>query len=275
MIDFRVNEELCIQCGECAADCPASIISMDDGYPQIEIVDEARCYRCQHCLAVCPTGAISILGKDPEASIKLVGNMIDPVQLEILIKGRRAVRRYTGKELPQSLIDELLAVAWYAPTGVNSQSVLFTVVREAKVMEGLREEVMSGLTKLKEAGQLPEGFVGQYMGMAVKAWREEGKDIIFRGAPHLLVTSAPKNSPCPVQDAHIALATFQLLAHARGVGTVWDGLFMMALSLLPDLAGRLGLPEDHLLGYAMVFGEPAVDYHRTVQRGPALVNVVK
>jgi len=25
----------------------------------------------------------------------------------------------------------------------------------------------------------------------------------------------------------------------------------------------------------MAFGEPAVEYHRTVQRGPALVNVVK
>jgi len=142
-------------------------------------------------------------------------------------------------------------------------------------MAGLREEVMSGLAKLKEAGKLPEGFVGQYMGMALKGWQEEGKDIIFRGAPHLLLTSAPKNSPCPVQDTHIALATFQLMAHARGVGTVWDGLFMMVLSLLPNLSGRLGIPDDHMLGYAMAFGEPAVDYHRTVQRGPAQVNVVK
>ena len=272
MMQFRINEELCIQCGECAADCPAGIIVMD-GYPKI--TDESRCYLCQHCLAICPTEAVSVLGKDPGASTKLSGYMMDSGQLEILIKGRRAVRRYTGKELPQSLIDELLAIAWYAPTGVNSQAVLFTVVREAKVMAGLREEVMSGLAKLIALGKLPEGFVGQYMGMAVKSWQEEGKDIIFRGAPHLLLTSAPKNSPCPVQDTHIALTTFQLMAHARGVGTLWDGLFMIALSLLPDLAGRLGIPNDHLLGYAMVFGEPAVNYHRTVQRGPAQVNVVK
>ena len=142
-------------------------------------------------------------------------------------------------------------------------------------MARLREEVMSRLAKLKEAGKIPEGFVGQYMGMALKGWQEEGRDIIFRGAPHLLLTSAPKNSPCPVQDTHIAMATFQLMAQARGVGTVWDGLFMIVLSLMPDLSGRLGIPDDHMLGYAMVFGEPAVDYHRTVQRGPAQVNVVK
>jgi nitroreductase len=77
-----------------------------------------------------------------------------------------------------------------------------------------------------------------------------------------------------VQDTHIALTTFQLLAHARGVGTVWDGMFMMALAVCPELRTRLGIPEDHQLGYAIVFGEPAVEYHRTVQRGPALVNVV-
>ena len=272
MIDFRINEELCIQCGECVADCPAGIIVMD-GYPKI--TDESRCYRCQHCLAVCPTGAVSVLGKDPADSVKLAGNLVDPAQLTTLIKGRRAVRRYTGRDLAPALIDELLEIAWHAPTGVNNQAVLFTVVREGKVLAGLREEVMVGLAGLKEAGKLPEGFVGQYMGMAVKAWREEGRDIIFRGAPHLLLTSAPRNSPCPVQDNIIALATFQLIAHARGVGTVWDGLFMMAMSLLPGLDKRLGIPEDHLLGYAMAFGEPAVEYHRTVQRGPALVNVVR
>jgi nitroreductase/NAD-dependent dihydropyrimidine dehydrogenase PreA subunit len=272
MIQFSISEELCTQCGECAADCPAGIIVMD-GYPKI--TDEELCYRCQHCLAVCPTGAVLVLGKNPEASTRLSGNIIDPSQLEILIKGRRSVRRYTDKELPQSLIDELLEIACHAPTGVNSQSVLFTVVREAKVMAGLREEVMSRLAKLKEAGKIPEGFIGQYMDMALKGWQEEGKDIIFRGAPHLLMTSAPKDSPCPVQDTHIALTTFQLVAHSRGVGTLWDGLFMIVLSLMPDLTTRLGIPDDHMLGYAMAFGEPAVEYHRTVQRGPARVNVVK
>jgi len=141
-------------------------------------------------------------------------------------------------------------------------------------MERLRQEVMAGLATLKLERRLPEGFVGRYLGAAVKGWQEEGRDIIFRGAPHLLVSSAPKTAPCPVQDTHIALTTFQLLAHARGVGTLWDGLFMMALALLPELSGRLGIPADHHVGYAMLFGEPAVEYHRTVQRGPALLNIV-
>jgi nitroreductase len=201
--------------------------------------------------------------------------MADAARLETLIKGRRSVRRYSDKDLDKVLIDELLDIACHAPTGVNSQAVLFTVVKEGAVMKELRQEVLTQLTQLHDDGKLPEGFVGQYLGAAVEAWKEGNKDLIFRGAPHLLITSAPQEAPSPIQDTLIALTTFQLMAHARGVGTVWDGMVMMALAVWPGLAVRLGIPENHMVGYAMAFGEPAVEYHRTVQRGPAKVNVVK
>jgi len=274
MFNFRVDEGRCTQCGECAADCPAGVISMD---PTPKFNEEGGCFRCQHCLAVCPTGAVSILGKDPADSQALAGTFTFPSasQLTTLIKGRRSVRRYREQDVSAALIDEILNTACHAPTGVNAQGVLFTVVKERQVMQALRLEVMEELGRLKESGGLPEGFVGQYMGWAVKVWLEEGKDIIFRGAPHLLIVSAPTASPCAAQDSIIALTTFQLLAQAHGIGTVWDGLFMMALSLCPELAKRLGIPDQHLPGYAMAFGWPVVEYHRTVQRGPALVNVVR
>ncbi|MDD5759981.1 MAG: nitroreductase family protein [Desulfobulbaceae bacterium] len=272
IINFRVNEERCIQCGECAADCPAGVITMD-GNPKFN--EDGGCFRCQHCLAVCPTGAVSILGKNPDDSQALAGSFPSPSQMTALIKGRRSVRRYKDEDVATGLIDELLNIACHAPTGVNAQGILFTVVKERKVMNALRLDVMERLGRIKDSGELPEGFVGQYMGWAVKVWREEGRDIIFRGAPHLLITSAPNDSPCPTQDNIIALTTFQMIAHAHGLGTVWDGLFMMVLSLCAELTGRLGIPDQHLIGYAMAFGWPAVEYQRTVQRAPALVNVVR
>jgi len=117
MIAFRIDEERCIQCGECAEDCPAGVISMDD-YPKI--TNEEGCYRCQHCLAVCPTGAVSILGRNPDASTELAGNMPDAARLETLIKGRRSVRRYNRKDLAPELIDALLDIASYFPHGRSS-----------------------------------------------------------------------------------------------------------------------------------------------------------
>ena len=112
MLDFRIDEERCIQCGECVLECPAGVIAMD-AYP--EMTNEAGCFQCQHCLAVCPTAAVSILGKDPDASAELKGNLPDPAHLATLIKGRRAVLRYRDKDLAPELIDHLLEVSCHAP----------------------------------------------------------------------------------------------------------------------------------------------------------------
>ena len=59
MIDFKVDESLCVSCGACVKDCLHQALRMDT-YPVM--VDEGHCIRCQHCLAVCPTGAVSIMG---------------------------------------------------------------------------------------------------------------------------------------------------------------------------------------------------------------------
>ena len=38
---------------------------------------------------------------------------------------------------------------------------------------------------------------------------------------------------------------------------------------------RLEIPSDHIKGYAMLFGTPAVTYHRTVQRDSAAINRIR
>ncbi|MDF1615139.1 nitroreductase family protein [Desulfurivibrio dismutans] len=274
MVQFQVDEQRCIQCGECALDCPAGVIAMDDdNRPQMR--DSNGCIQCQHCLAICPTAAVSILGKDPEASLPLAGKMPSGEQLTALVKGRRTVRRYQEADLAPEQIDELLNIASHAPTGVNANAVLFTVVKKRAVLNKLRDDLVAKLGKLKEDGRLPEGPAGEYMSAVVNAWQEKGQDVLFRGAPHLLITSTPAGVPCPEQDCLIALTTFDLVAQAHGVGTVWDGIFMWALAACPEIRGQMGIPAEHRIGYAMAFGAPAVEYHRCVQRGPAQVNEVQ
>jgi nitroreductase/NAD-dependent dihydropyrimidine dehydrogenase PreA subunit len=272
MLDFIVNEQRCTRCGLCVADCPARIIAMEEGgFPFIAPEKEASCYRCQHCLAVCPTAAVSILGLKPEDSRLLAGNYPDPAQLETLIKGRRSVRRYRDENLDPALLQHLLEVAWHAPTGVNARQVRFTVVDDREKLDRIRAEVMTGLARLVRANALPEGR--EFFADFVRVWEEKGQDILFRGAPHLLVASAPQTVACPLQDCMIALSYFELFAQANGVGTVWDGLAKWAISeLVPETKKTLGIPEDHLLGYCMVFGWPAVQYARTVQHGPAIIH---
>jgi len=271
MLEFKVNRQTCIKCGQCVADCPALIIAMKEGTPFIEPEKEATCYRCQHCLAICPTGSISILGLDPEKSLAMAGKLPDADQMELLIKGRRAVRHYKQENLAPEVLQRLLEVASYSPTGRNSRQIRFTVVDDRAKLEKLREEVMDGLGRIVREKSLPAGM--EFFNDIYKAWEEQGIDVLFRGAPHLLVTSAPSDIAAPVQDCLIAMTTFELFAQSLGVGTVWNGLAKWAIgNLMPEFRIRLEIPENHIIGYAMVFGIPAVHYTRTTQRDTALIH---
>ena len=270
MLEFKINLEACTKCGLCSGDCPAGIIDMDNGSPDIASDKKALCYRCQHCLAVCPTGAVSIFGLKPQDSQLLAGNIPDADKLEIMIKGRRAVRSYKEENLKPKLLLRLLDVACYAPSGMNMRQVRFTVVDDRNKLMQIRDEIMADLSRMLHDGLLPEGM--DYFANFVRMWEEHHIDILFRGAPHFLIASAPATVVTPVQDCLIALSYFEIFANSLGVGTVWDGLAKLAINdILPQYRKRLGIPEDHVIGYAMAFGLPAVKYARTTQHGPAQI----
>jgi len=245
------------------------------GFPVIP--DEKKCIGCQHCLAVCPTGAISIMGVDPDTSLSLTYEMPTAHSMETLIKGRRSVRHYKKQPLEPATIQNLLEIAWHAPTSTNSQGVLFTATMTREATVALGEEIYARLGKMIP-GLDPEKdtLAHKYMRMAHGAYTKHGKDVILRDAPHILIASAPGKGAVPGGDCVIALTNFELMAQTMGIGTLWDGMLTWCLAdFFPDLAERLGVPKAHKIGYCMAFGRPAVQYHRTVQRVPAKVNLVE
>lgn len=272
MLKLEIDQDKCIRCGLCAQDCPVSIIDMQAGTPAIAPDQEIACFKCQHCLAVCPTGALAILGRKPEESRLLEGNLPDPDQLETLIKGRRSVRHYQDENLEPELLQRLLDVAWQAPTGHNARQVRFSLIDNKEAMARFRERTMATLAQVVRENRLPAGL--EFFAEFVALWEKQGVDTVFRGAPHLLVASAPRACASPLPDCLIALSYFELFAQSLGIGTVWDGIAKWAINdLAPELRQTLGIPDDHLIGYVMAFGKPAVRYQRTVENGPA--NVVR
>lgn len=265
MLQFTINEETCINCGECVTECPYGILLMDDeDLPAVDTKKEDQCIECQHCFAVCPTGALSIVGLEPEQSRPLKGNLPDPRMVETLMLGRRSTRRYKKEPVDPGLIDQIMDVVRNAPTGVNSRQTRFTLVEDPVVMDALRERTYEGVRAALDGGTVPPGL--EFFGGIIGAW-DKGVDIIYRGAPHFLVVSAPKDGPSPMADCLIALSYFELLANAHGLGTVWDGLAKWALlAIAPEVSSMLSIPEGHEVGYMMAFGNPAVTFHRTVQR---------
>jgi Fe-S-cluster-containing hydrogenase component 2 len=270
---FSVDQEKCIRCGECVNDCPANILVLGDETPALAAGRERDCIGCQHCLAVCPTGAVSVLGLQATDSLVLEGNLPSYNQLEHLLKGRRSVRRYSDENLDPTLLKELLETAWHAPSGRNGRQVQFTVIDDREVMNQIRNRTMDTLADITEKESLPQGF--EFYKKIISAWQEHQADMIFRWAPHLLITSAPRTSPSLQQDTIIALSYFEMICHSAGIGTLWNGMVKTTMTLVPELWEMLALPDDHQLGFAMGFGRPAVSYTRTVQYRNPLINRVK
>ena len=230
--------------------------------------------RCLHCLTVCPVGAISILGHSPAESKVLKGNLPAPEQVATLMKGRRSVRRYIRKDVDPMLLRRVLDAAAHAPTGVNARKLWVTVIDDLEVMDDFRREVYQRLENLVRENRMPENPRRRFFTTAPELWRN-GLDPIFRQAPHCILVSNAVDAPCREQDSLIYLSYFELMAQSAGLGTVWCGLLYWCLRLvLPELLPRLGIPETHELGYAMLFGAPAVHYLRTAERGPAAIHRV-
>ena len=275
MINFRVDTEKCVRCGACVSDCPMGIIHMEEGQVP-RVTREEKCLKCQHCLAVCPVGAVSVLGVDPEACRPLPDKSDEKRKwFEGLIMGRRSVRRYLPEDVPAEKVAELLDIASYSPTGHNDRTVHFSVVQGRDAMKAIKERVYSDLAEFLARKPCSKDLQTAMLGWALSKWKK-GIDAIFRDAPGLLVTHAPKDAATPMEDCLVAMTTFDLAAQAAGLGTQWNGVAKWVIEdFCPAIKAEFGIPEDHLMGYAMIFGKPAVTYYRTVKMDKARIYWVR
>jgi Pyruvate/2-oxoacid:ferredoxin oxidoreductase delta subunit len=68
-----IDEESCIECGDCEARCPANAISLKD---DAAVVDKNVCLGCGNCVPICPSGSISMIRvseKKPEIGGRKIG----------------------------------------------------------------------------------------------------------------------------------------------------------------------------------------------------------
>jgi len=263
---FHIEDSRCTRCGLCVSDCPMRVISQAPGeLPLVKPEKEAQCIHCQHCLAICPSAALSLDGKHPEDSQAIEG-LPTLEAMEHLVRSRRSIRRYKQENVDPVLLQRILGTLANVPTGTNAQQLTFHLIDDLQVMERFRRATYEALAKVDWEGRLPERYT--VLRTAHQLFAKNGTDLLFRGAPHLLLVSAPKSVASPQQDVALALATFELMAQSAGIGTLWCGFAHYAVEAAPELKPLLGLQEGHPY-YAMPFGYPAVRYARTVQRDEA------
>ncbi|MGE4317446.1 MAG: nitroreductase family protein [Deferribacterales bacterium] len=268
MIDFKVDQQKCTSCGACVNDCPAMIIEMDGKLPVIREENESKCYKCQHCMTVCPTAAVSILGFQPENSVP-DSMKASYEQFDALARNRRTVRKFKKGNVAKDKIDKIIKAAANAPTGKNARQVMLTLLDDEKQMDAFKELLISKIEKADAEGRL----TGPMAAFATRAKLfRAGKDFIFRNAPHMMLATCPKSAPTPAADPFIALSYAELAAYTLNVGVIWGGFVMYLFDLFPETAQELGVPEDHMVAYVLLFGESGQKYFRGAQRDDITLN---
>ncbi|MBQ8168396.1 nitroreductase family protein [bacterium] len=270
-LNLKIDENKCIHCGQCISDCMVGALEFgENNIPQVAQGGENRCMKCQHCLAVCPTGALSILNRSPENSEPMKEH--NPEDILNLIKNRRSFRHYKKENLSPEIMNKLKDMLNWVPTGVNNHRLHFSIIDDIEVMNDVREYTNNKIIELVSkpiADTLSKKFE-RYKKAILK-----GNDIIFRGAPHMIVVSSPIDAPCRDVDPMIALSYFELYAQSLGVATCWCGLGYNALSFFPELCKQFEIPDGYKLSYTMLFGPADIKYARAVQPEPFKIVSVK
>lgn len=263
---IAVDEEKCDLCQVCVAACPAGLIAMTDADSVPAPVDngEEACFDCGHCVAACPNAALSHKSTALEQCLPIREDLrVDGEQVGQLMRSRRSVRNYENKVVARETISELLDIARFAPSGCNSQPVHWLVIYDTSQVRQISGMVVDGLRDMVE--QDPGLAIRDVLRRLVKAW-DSGVDIVSRGAPHLIITHAPKEDAMAPSACIIAQTYLELAASAFGLGACWVGLLDMTANTWPPLRQFLSLPEGHVGLGTMAVGHPQFKYARIPRR---------
>ena len=289
-----IDEKRCIGCGECVKVCPSETISLLN---QKAIITGSDSLVCDHCHAACASGAVSVGGIDPslgsfahfEARKEwLPHGKFDISSLVNLMQSRRSCRNYQEQAVEKSLLEDLIKMGSSAPSGSNCQLWTFTILpdrhsvlefgQQIKLFfEGLNRTAakrwLRVLLKLIGKPELMWYHQNYYESIkeALTEWDQRGKDVLFHGAPAVIVVGSKKEASCPAEDALLATQNILLGAHALGLGTCLVGFAINALNEDHKIRDFINIPQDENPYAVIAIGYPREKYITVTGRKPAVV----
>ena len=153
------------------------------------------------------------------------------------LEERRSIRKYTGEQVPEKILEQILQAGMYAPTGMGLQSPVMVVVQDADMIRRL------------------SALNAEVMGTESDP---------FYGAPTVIVVLADRSRGTCVEDGSLVIGNLLNAAASLGIGSCWihrarevfDGKegreILAGWGLDPDRYIRVG---HCILGYAAEQGE--------------------
>jgi nitroreductase len=168
------------------------------------------------------------------------------MDFERTVYSRRAVREYTDEPIDEATLRRLIDAAVQAPSAVNEQPWIFSVVRDPIALARIAEAAKAHMLAVTPDFRLPEHLHERLA--------DPNFDIFYL-APVLIVISSTTDGPWAVVDCALAAENLMLAARDAGLGSCWIGL---AQAWLGTPAGKsaIGVPQTCLPVAPIIVGHP-------------------
>ena len=147
----------------------------------------------------------------------------------------------------------------------DRQVIQWVVVNDPAKVQSVAGMTIDWMKEMKEKNHAL--YEEANLEVFVEAW-DGGKDRITRGAPCIIMATAPRDERTAPPAAMIAIAYIQVASAGLGLGATFTGSINTAAQGYPPLTEMLGIPEGNVPFGTFVIGHPAEKYHRIPTRKP-------
>ncbi|MCI9475436.1 MAG: nitroreductase [Emergencia sp.] len=155
------------------------------------------------------------------------------------IKERRSIRKFKPEVVDHEVVREIVEAASFAPSWKNTQITRYIVVEDEAVKEKIADECVLGFTyNAKIIKNTPQLVVATYI---------NGRSGFEKDGSY----TTGKEDRWQNFDTGIAVQTFCLAAHDKGIGTVILGIFDDE-----KVAEAINLPEGQTVAALIPMGYP-------------------
>jgi nitroreductase/NAD-dependent dihydropyrimidine dehydrogenase PreA subunit len=282
---IKIDLENCTLCRACVNDCVAGLFYIKADTLNIVENFEESCILCGHCVAICPVNVVELKVNEEKFTREILKSEEYPnfQAFYNLVLNRRSIRQFKDKTVPKDIIEKILDLARFSPTGSNTENVYYTIIQDKEIVKKISNyittKVKRFVTNLEDPkgreimkSQMPKGEfelaieslprtkgILKNIEKGIDFWCWEGEIIYIHGNP---ATGGV------VTDSALAAAHIMLASELLGLGTCSLGYLTFHTNRSNTIKELIGLPKNHMVGYSLVIGYPKVKYKRIPSRKP-------
>ncbi|MBI3173891.1 MAG: nitroreductase family protein [Chloroflexi bacterium] len=173
--------------------------------------------------------------------------------LRDFLRSRRSIRRFKADPVPDSVIEDLLATATFAPSAHNRQPWRFAVIKDPAARQRLGAALTSKMRADMQAEGAPQSEIEARVTRSLRRIDEAPALIVLCRDVTDVRVDTPEEAIMGTQSVAAAGLQLLLAAHAEGLGANW---ICWPLYAQTETLTALDLPKDWEPQGMIIIGHP-------------------